>query len=194
MRAKRRETVTMKRPAPRLGIACIGLCLWTIAATFASNRAGAVILAVADRSSTELAGAWRLVHTPNPLGGPDAVSIMHTADTSRSDLDLAGLMIRCNGGRTELAIVLLRAFPLRAHPRVTFGRSAHETQFEATVGPPGTAVVLPGDQKMIISEPWQSESELIIRVTDGQTTVSGVVALAGLQSAFSVLTANCPGS
>jgi hypothetical protein len=176
----------------RLGISCI--CLLAIGAVFASNRADTAVLAAADQPSTELAGAWRLVHTPNPLGGPDAVSIMHTADTSRSDLDLAGLMIRCNGIRTELAIVLLRAFPLRSHPRITFGRSGHETQFEATVGPPGTAVVLPGDPKVIISEPWQSESELFIRVTDGQTTVSGVVALAGLQSAFNVLRANCPGS
>jgi hypothetical protein len=184
----------MNGPATRLGISCIGLCLLAIVALFASNRAGAVILAAGDRPSAELAGAWRLVHTPNPRGGPEAVSIMHTADTSMSDLDLAGLMIRCNGGRTELAIVLLRAFPLRAHPRVTFGRPGHERQFEAAVGPPGTALVLPGDPATIISEPWHSESELFIRVVDEQTTVSGVVALEGVQSAFNVLTANCPGS
>jgi hypothetical protein len=28
-------------------------------------------------------GTWRLVRTPNPRGGPDAVSIMQTADAAR---------------------------------------------------------------------------------------------------------------
>src|SRR5208282_1565839 len=32
------------------------------------------------------AGTWRLVRTPNPTGGPQAVSIMQTADIARSDL------------------------------------------------------------------------------------------------------------
>lgn len=171
----------------------IGMCLAAIAAAFASTWTDAV-LAAAERPPAELAGAWRLVHTPNPVGGPDAVSIMHTADTSRSDLELAGLMIRCNGGRAELAVVLLRAFPLRAHPLVKLGNPGHEAQFEATVGPPGTAVVLPGDPKTIMRGPWESESELFIRVIDGGATVSGVVALAGLRSAFNVLMANCPAS
>src|SRR5271168_4825245 len=35
-------------------------------------------------------GEWRLVRSPDPRGGPDAVSIMHTADVSRSDPDFAG--------------------------------------------------------------------------------------------------------
>src|SRR5262249_49480916 len=98
----------------------------------------------APRATAELEGAWRLVYTPSPVGGPDAVSIMHTADTTRSDLELAGLMIRCNAGRSELAIVLLRPFPIRARPIVKLGKSGEETQFEAAVGPPGTAVILPG--------------------------------------------------
>jgi len=184
----------MIRPTPHLGFSSVGLIMLTILATFAWNRPDAAVLAANEQSSAELAGAWRLVHTSNPLGGPDAVSIMHTADTSRSDLELAGLMIRCNSGRTELAIVLLRAFPLRAQPLVTFGKPGHETQFKATIGPPGTAVVLSGDPKTIISGPWQSEDDLFIRVVDGPATVSGVVALAGIQSAFNVLMTNCPAS
>src|SRR5882757_2159539 len=39
--------------------------------------------------------SWPLVRTPHPQGGPQAVAIMRTADTARSDPDLAGLMIRC---------------------------------------------------------------------------------------------------
>jgi hypothetical protein len=140
--------------------------------------------------SAELPGAWRLVRTANPRGGPDAVSIMHTADTSRSDLDLAGLMIRCNDGRSELAIVVLSAFPLRARPQVTLGSEG--ARFEASVGPPGTALVLPGEPKDLLGKAWANESDLVVRVSDGPKTISGVVPLAGVQSASTVLKANCP--
>jgi hypothetical protein len=169
----------------------IGCYLALSAAVFASSETGMAATA-AGQASTELAGAWRLVHTPNPGSGPDAVSIMHTADTTKSDLELAGLMIRCNIGRPELAIVLLRAFPLRARPVVRLGAPGHETQFEATVSPPGTAISVSGDPKAIVAGVWQSESDLSIHVIDGQTTISGVVPLTGLQSAFNVFVANCP--
>jgi hypothetical protein len=137
-------------------------------------------------------GSWRLVSTPNPRGGANAVSIMHTADTSRSDLDLAGLMIRCNGDRTELAVVVLTPFSLRARPRVALGSPPRQQQFDATIGPPGTAIVLPGDPKALLGEAWTAESDLSIRVTDGTNTFSGVVPLAGIQSASVQLKANCP--
>ena len=143
-------------------------------------------------SGSDLAGDWHLVRTHNPQGGPDAISIMHTADTSRSDLELAGLMIRCSRSGTEVVVVLLRTFPLRARPHVLFGKPGHETQFEATVAPPGTAVLVPGDATTLISGPWQTQGDLFIQVIDGQTTVAGVVALAGLQPAFKALVTSCP--
>lgn len=178
----------MNRLTRYFTIVCIGICLPAI------GPAGEVTLAATQRTSDELASGWRLVHTPNPRGGPDAVSIMHTADTSRSDLELAGLMIRCNDNRPELAIILLRPFPLRARLLVKLGKPGEEKQFEATVGPPGTAVILPGDPKTIAGQPWQTESELFVHVIDGQTAISGVVALPGLRSAFDQLMANCPRS
>jgi hypothetical protein len=55
-------------------------------------------------------GSWRLVRTPNPRGGPDAVSVMQTPDPSRSDIDLAGLMLRCSDRGFEVLIVLLHPF------------------------------------------------------------------------------------
>ena len=162
----------------RLGLSFVGLLILASVGASAWKRANAVT-AAAEQSPAELTGGWRLVRTPNPRGGPDAVSVMHTADTSRSDLNLAGLMIRCKDGRSELAIVLLNAFPLRARPRVVFGNPGPETQFEATIGPPGTAVVLPGDPKVIIGRAQSAGDELFIRVIEGPTTVSGVVPLAG---------------
>ena len=140
--------------------------------------------------SSELAAGWHFVRTRNPHGGADAISIMHTADTSRSDLDLAGLMVRCSESGAEVVIVFLRTLPLRARPHVVFGKPGNETQFEATVAPPGTAVLLPRDASDLVSGSWQVVSDLFIRIDDGNTTVRGVVALAGLQAAFKVLLAN----
>lgn len=142
-------------------------------------------------SGSEINGGWRLVRTPNPRGGADAISIMHTAYTSRSDFDLAGLMLRCGKGRAEAVIVLLRPFSLRARPNVAFGEPGNETQFEATVAPPGTAVLLPKDAASLVNVSWQALNNLFIRVQDGQTRIRGVVELAGLQPAFKLLMANC---
>ena len=142
--------------------------------------------------SSEFAGGWHLVRTPNPHGGNDAISIMHTADTSRSDLDLAGLTIRCREGGTEVAIILLRAFPLRARPQVVLGKPENEIKFEATVAPPGTVILVPIDTATLVSRTLQTASKLFIRVDDGQTTIRGVVSLAGLQPAFKALVASCP--
>ena len=83
-------------------------------------------------------------------------------------------------------------FPLRARPHVVFGKPGNETKFEATVAPPGTSVLLPVDATILVSGPWQAQSDLFIRVEDGQTTISGVVALAGLQAAFKLLATSCP--
>lgn len=152
-----------------------------------SGRAGGAERAL----SSELAGGWHLVRTHNPNGGADAISIMHTADTSRSDLDLAGLMIRCSETSAEVVIVLLPALPFRTRPHVTLGKPGNETQFEATVAPPGTAVLLPRDATTLVSGPWQALEDLFIRIDDGQSTIRGVVKLAGLEAAFKELQASC---
>ena len=147
---------------------------------------------ISSSPSSELAGGWHFVRTPNPRGNNEAVSIMHTADTSRSDLDFAGLMVRCREGGTEVVIVLLRPFPFRAKPMVVLGQSGHESQFKATVAPPGTAILLPGDAALFVGSTFGRLDDLFIRVADGQNTIQGVVPLEGLQAAFKVLVANCP--
>ena len=81
---------------------------------------------------------------------------MHAADTSRSDLDLAGIMIRCSEFGAEVVVVILPAFPFRAQPRVAFGKPGNEIQFEAKVAPPGTAILLPKEATSLVSGPWQS--------------------------------------
>jgi hypothetical protein len=63
---------------------------------------------------------WPLVVTPPPPGGGhESVSIMRTADTTRSDSDLAGLMIRCQEKPGfEVLLALVRPLPPRAQREV----------------------------------------------------------------------------
>ena len=116
---------------------------------------------------------------------------MQTFDTLKSDLDLAGLTIRCHEGGTEVLIVQIRSFSLRARPQVALGKLGNETKFEATVAPPGTAVLLPMDGESLVRGPWKGLSDLSIRINDGKSVIHGVVALEGLPAAFKVLEANC---
>jgi hypothetical protein len=140
---------------------------------------------------SELPGGWHLVRTPNPNGGTDVISIMHPADTSRSDLDFVGLIIRCNETGTEVVIVLLSTLSFRTRPHVTFGKPGNEIQYEAKVAPPGTVVVLPSDAANFVSGSWHALGDLFVRVDDGQSTIRGVVKFAGLEAAFKTLQASC---
>jgi hypothetical protein len=143
-------------------------------------------------SSSELAGGWHFVRSHNPNGATDAISIMHAADTSRSDLDLAGIMIRCSDSGAEVVVVTLPALPFRSRPRVALGKPGNDIQFEAKVAPPGTAILLPKHATTLVSGPWQSLDDLFIRIDNDQSTIRGVVKLTGLEQAFMRLNASCP--
>ncbi len=143
-------------------------------------------------SRTALMGNWRLARSPNPRGGVDAVSIMHAADLAKSDIDFAGLIIRCHEGGQEIVVVLTRPLPLRTRPSVVIGRSRDELSFDATVGAPGTAVVLPRGATAQVVASWQTMPETNIRIEDGPTSIRGVVVLSGLRAAFRTLLESCP--
>ena len=173
--------------------------LWRVVVTSlaiaTSNAASGVNpSAQTDRERTlnsELAGGWHLVRTPNPTGGADAISVTHTPDASRSDIDLAGLMIRCHERDTEVVIALLRAYPIRAKPILIFGKPGNETRLEPTVGAPGTVLLVPGTASALVDGLWREEKDLFLQIDDGQTSIHGVIPLAGLQSAFKTLAASC---
>jgi hypothetical protein len=139
-------------------------------------------------------GPWRLVRTPNPAGGRDAVSIMRTADTVRSDLEFAGLMLRCSENNAEVLIVLVRPIPPRAHPKVIVNFNGRSAEFTAVVVPPGAAVLLPSAATILAAGAWQSAPELAVTVDDEQGPIRGTVSLAGLSAAFHTLRENCPSS
>lgn len=138
------------------------------------------------------AGTWRLVRTPNPRGGPDAVSIMQTADTARSDVDLVGLTLRCSDTGFDVLVVLLKPFPPRTHPKVKLTSSGATVHLEATVIPPGAAISLPAEAATLVKGSWQSSSELAIEVGDDGNATRGFISLVGLEPALSLLASNCP--
>jgi hypothetical protein len=152
-------------------------------------------LAVASAANTRpqsTDGNWRLLRSVNPLGGADAVSMVHTADTSRSDLDLAGLMLRCDGKSIVLVIVVVNPFPPRARPNVTISSNGQEWRFDATVVSPGAELMLPVDAVDLVRGTWQSAHELTIRVTSAEQSFGGIVQIDGFAGALSKLITECP--
>src|SRR5262245_58980805 len=138
------------------------------------------------------AGTWRLVRTQNPRGGPDAVSVMQTADTARSDIDLVGLTLRCSDTGFDVLVVFLKPFPPRTHPKVKLTSGGSTVHLEAAVIPRGAADSLPAEVAELVEGSLQLSLELAIEVEDDSTATRGVISLAGLGPALSLLTSNCP--
>jgi hypothetical protein len=138
-------------------------------------------------------GDWHLLRTANPAGGDAIVSVIHTGDLAKSDLDFAGLMIRCGkGAAPEVLVVLITPFPPNAHPKVTIGAPGHGTTLEGQVVPPGVSLLLPAEATVLANGPWQSLGELAIEVSDRGNAVHGTVPVQGLAGALVTLAANCP--
>jgi len=136
-------------------------------------------------------GTWRLVRTPGPRGGRGEVSIAQVVDASRSDIDLAGLMLRCSDTGFDVLVIFLRQFPPRAHPKVKLTTGRDTVLLGATVISPGAAILLPAEAAALVNGSWQSFSELAIEVDDGSAVVRGVISLAGLGPALSLLISSC---
>jgi hypothetical protein len=122
---------------------------------------------------------------------------MRTADIVKSDIDLAGLMLRCAQNNFEVIVVLVRPLPPRAHPKVTVGTGGSSVEFTATVVPPGAEVLLPADASALASGPWQAAPELSVQIAavegdEPSAAVQGIIPLAGLGNAIPLLLSNCP--
>jgi len=163
------------------------------AATTSRPPAAASLQAPAQsQASSAGVGNWRLIRTPNPAGGPDAVAITQTADITKSDLALAGLMLRCGQTGVEVLIVMVEPLPPRAHPKVSVSTGGSAVSFTATVVPPGLLALLPQEASSLANGPWQNAAELTVGVEDSSEQVKGVIPLIGLAKALPKLLANCP--
>jgi hypothetical protein len=141
----------------------------------------------------ESLAAWRLIRTPRPNGGPDAVAIMRTADTTESDPDLAGLMIRCREKPGfEVALALVRPFPPRSKRDVVIDAGTTQTVLHAETSPSGTALVLPIDATAFTTGPFRELGRLAIKIRDPESDVRGVIPVDGIGAAVAKLSTSCP--
>ena len=153
---------------------------------------GATIAQSSTQDGPTAVDMWRLVRTPDPVGGRDAVSITRTADVSKSDLEFAGLMLRCGEGSVQVLIVLVRAFPPRAHPSVKLTAGSATAELTASVVPPEVLLLLPREATSLAAGPWQAATELTVTVEDERGAIRGIVPLTGLGHALALLRSNCP--
>lgn len=154
-----------------------------------SKAPSAAAMTEADSSHSP----WPLIRTPRPGGGADALAIMRTADTSRSDPDLAGLMIRCRETPgLEVLLGLVRPVPPRSKRDVTVISGAAKSSLKADASPAGTALLLPVDATMFTTGSWQNLKELDVRISDREGDIHGVIPLDGIKPAISALSAGCP--
>jgi hypothetical protein len=137
---------------------------------------------------------WPLVVTPPPPGGShEAVSIMRTADTTRSDPDLAGLMIRCQEKPgLQVVLALVRPLPPLAQRDVVVNPTTTAAVIHSEVSPLGTGVVLPVEPTMFTTGQWRDLKELAVLIHDPEADIRGVIPLDGLAPAMAKLSARCP--
>jgi len=141
-------------------------------------------------SSIPVAGKWRLLRTPDPRAGregKDVVSIMATAELSESDIDFAGLNLRCADSDFEVFIFLLTPLRPQAQPAIVINGK----RFQGHVVSPGTAILLPKEASDLAREQWRSFPNLSVEVEDDGTKTHGLISLEGFNTALQALVGTC---
>ena len=146
---------------------------------------------LAAQSKNGSSGGWHFLRSANPHGGPEAISVSHTADITRSDIDLAGMMLKCGEHGPEVVIVVVTPFPPRARPEVTIAAAGKEWRFAPSIVPPGAQLLLPADATQLAAGPWQMAHELSVKVTSPEQSFAGVIPIDGLAGAFAELSVSC---
>ena len=147
----------------------------------------------AGSRATSLPGGWQLVRTKNPQGGADAISVMHVADIRSSDIDFAGINIRCGPGGMEFLLIVLNRLSRSDQPTVVLSAGNHRSQFEASVDQTAQALLLPTASTASAASEWQDAKEISIEIgRKTAPTIRGIVPLAGIASAMRALATSCP--
>ncbi|WP_439405861.1 hypothetical protein ACNJX9_31455 [Bradyrhizobium sp. DASA03076] len=156
---------------------------------------GAPIVRIAGPSSPPSlsSSVWKFSRTQGTKEGETFAAITKTADTTQSDPDFAGLIVRCAPkGKVDVLVALIRPFPPRSHPQVTIAASNGGTlTVEASMAAAGAAVLLPDEVSAFASGKWQTTPSLAVTVKESDSEIKGVVALTGLREAYNLLAANC---
>ncbi len=140
---------------------------------------------------TPLAGGWQLVQSKNPGGGADAVSVMHVADTARSDVSLAGLNLQCGRQGVEVVLVILERLSRTSRPKVILAAGSSQAEFEASVVQSGEALLLPSAAANLAAAEWQKANELAIEIETQAGAIRGTVPMIGLAAALQTLKTRC---
>lgn len=152
-----------------------------------------LIPGVASEEAPAPNDSWPLVRTPNPKGGPDAVAVMRMANTTQSDPDLAGLMIRCaEKPGLEVVLALVRPFPPRAKADVIVRSGAAPFVLHAQASSVGTALILPIEATVFTTGPWHEWKELVVTIKQPEAEIRGTIPLEGAAPAIARLSASCP--
>ncbi len=147
----------------------------------------------ADSAAPTANDSWPMVRTPNPKGGPDAVAITKMADTTQSDPDLAGLMIRCAEQRgAEVLLALIRPVPPLSKADVVVTSGTTVSVLHAQASSAGTALILPVEATAFTSGPWRGMKELAVTIKHPETDIRGTIPLDGAAPAITKLLASCP--
>lgn len=155
-------------------------------ATFAEARAGAgKRLRVAEMAAPRRASGL----SPGAESGGPAIN--RTADFDRSDPRLAGITLRCGKDGAELVIIVVEPFPPRAQPKITLRAAEQEFYFAGSVIPTGAGVRLPVDGMKLATAPWLKSEEVAIRISEGDSSIEGVVPLAGLAGKVELFSVAC---
>lgn len=145
----------------------------------------------ATSQTTVLDGGWRLVRTMDPGGSVETVSAMHAVDTVKSDVDLAGLSLRCTPGGLQVVLILLSSLPRADHPKVILTAGAGRSEFEASVAQSGEALLLPMAAAGLAAGDWQRATELSIEIATNSNPIRGIVPIGGLSAALRSLSPHC---
>jgi hypothetical protein len=143
-----------------------------------------------------LAQGWQLVKTKSPTGGQDAISVMHVADSGKSDIGLAGLSLKCGQERQriDVIVILLDRWSRTDRPKIVLtsptGRAA---EFEASVTQAGEALLLPKSASELVQNDWQSATELNVEIDGKAGQIRGVIPVSGLAAAVRTLLESCAG-
>jgi hypothetical protein len=146
-----------------------------------------------EAAATTTHESWRLVRTPNPKGGPEAVAVMRMADTAQSDPDLAGLMIRCaETPGPEVLLALVRPVPPRTKTDVIVALGTTQSVLHAQASAAGTALILPIEAATFTTGPWRGLKDLAVTIKHPEAEIRGTIPLDGAASAIAKLLASCP--
>jgi hypothetical protein len=138
-----------------------------------------------------LEGGWRLVRTKNPGGTAETISVMHVADTAKSDIGLAGLSLRCSLASFEVVLITLEHLPRASRPNVILTVGSDRNQFQASVAQSGEELVLPQAASGLATGKWQSGTELSVEIETQPNPIRGIVPIRGLSAALRLLSPLC---